>query len=173
MTILNALITPIIVILIGLLLIAIVVVIYAIFKTKRASVLIIDDEPEIIDHLREFLIEKNFDVRAVSTVEEAKILIYKENFDYVTVDLGMKTENSEYGKWGGIEIFNLLRERLQQIQESESYLRTKVLVLSGHSLEEIADAGFKGEARLMRQDFISKSDPNHNYILELLEKLGV
>lgn len=172
MSTLNFFLMPISISLILLLLVAIFMVVHVILKTKRASILVVDDEPEFCEHLKSFLVEKNFQVRVASTVEEAKRLINQEEFDYVTVDLMMKTENTQCGEWGGIEIFNLLKVKSEQLQESKSDVKMKIIVLSAYSLSDVAKE-YPREAYEMQKFFISKGDPNRNYILAVLEMLKV
>jgi CheY-like chemotaxis protein len=149
-----------------LLLAAVILLIKGILQMPRATVLLIDDNSEILANLGEFLKDKNYKVFEAETVEAAKDLIikHKEDINYVVIDLDMPPQNEEKYKnrWGGIEVFHFLKDQRS---------KAEAIILSAYTLTELAEDGFTQEANEMRNFFIPKN--NSNYILAVLDKLHI
>jgi putative nucleotidyltransferase with HDIG domain len=101
-----------------------------------SRILIVDDEPQILSLLEEFLTNLEYTVRAVADVEHALQLLQRESFDGVVTDLKMP-------KLGGLEL-------LRAIKRSHPLL--PVIMMTGYPSVETAVGAMKEGAA----DFITK-----------------
>lgn len=102
--------------------------------TDKAKILVVDDEPQIVSILKEFLSLKGFSVTGALSAEIALEILAKENFDCVLLDImmpGMK----------GNEAAKIIKNK---------YPSVKIIILTGFSnlaealsREKISDRVFK------------------------------
>lgn len=84
-----------------------------------SKILLVDDEPLVLEELQETLEFEGFDVQAVGSVAEALAACGAAHFDLVITDLKMPHQ-------GGLDLLRSLRD----IQDAP-----RVFVLSGHGAE--------------------------------------
>jgi CheY-like chemotaxis protein len=142
-------------------------VLQKIAESSRATVLLVDDDRNILYQLEDFLKERNYIVYTAQNVEDAKKLLNEKGAElhYITIDLQMPTSNEVYKKgdniWGGVEIFNLVKSEYKLI---------KPIILSAYQLQELRNDGFETEANEMSKYFVHKGESG-NYILSVLKML--
>lgn len=101
------------------------------------QLLIVDDEPEILDEMKEFLEEEGFMVDAVTSAKDALTVIkHKGNYSGLICDLKME----------GMDGFDLM-ESLLELEP-----KFGVIAMSGHATEEDINAAMT----LGCLDFIEK-----------------
>lgn len=86
-------------------------------------ILLVDDEPLVVEELQESLEFEGFDVIGVNSVAEALAACGKTNFDLIITDLKMPQQ-------GGLDLLRALRDMTD---------RPQVFVLSGHGAESNRD----------------------------------
>jgi CheY-like chemotaxis protein len=142
-------------------------VLHVIVKSQRATVLLIDDNKNILEQLRDFLKERNYLVYTAETVEEAKRLICEKGLEskYIVIDLEMPANEEKYIKggcsWGGVEIFNFVKSNFNLITP---------IIVSSYQLKKLRNDGFEKEADEMIKYFVYKDKAGH-YILSVLKML--
>lgn len=97
------------------------------------QLLVVDDEPEILESLGLLLEVFGYQVRTASSGREAWELFEKDSFDLVITDINMPKGN-------GLEL-------LQKIRQHPVRSQTPVLVISGHSeqnLDQLYSSGASG-----------------------------
>lgn len=87
---------------------------------ETISILLADDEPDIIDPLKEHLFIEGYEVKTVYDGEEAISSFFKDKYDLIILDLYMP-------KIDGFEVLRKIKS------DSPS---TKVIILSGHTFPE-------------------------------------
>ena len=85
-------------------------------EEKRSKILIVDDEPGIVDVLKEFLSGKGYDVVGASNGKEALEILKKWDADLILLDIIMP-------ELKGTEVARIVKDR---------YPNTKVIVLTGY-----------------------------------------
>lgn len=85
-------------------------------EEKKKKILVIDDEPDIINSVKRFLSMKNFDVRNANSGEEALRILESENFDIVLLDIIMHGIN-------GDAIAKIIKDK---------YPDTKIIIVTAH-----------------------------------------
>jgi len=122
----------------------------------KKSVLIVDDEEHIRNHLGEFLEEDGYMVYTASTIENAKQEIQNKELHYAIIDL--KLDNpSEYG---GIEVYKCVKENKPDVIP---------IILSAYFNEHVKEE-LKKEEKDIEPHYIFKGG-EQNYILAVLDKL--
>lgn len=98
--------------------------------------LVVDDEPQILDLLTEFLKSQGHSIRVAGNREQALDLLQQESFDVVLTDLKMP-------RLGGLELLQVIKL---------AYPVLPVIIITGYpSFEDAVEAMRKGAA-----DFITK-----------------
>jgi len=115
-------------------------------EEKKASILVVDDEPDVVCILRNFLARKGYTVSGASSGEKALEFLEKENADLVLLDIimpGMK----------GTEVAKIVREK---------YPNTKIVVATA----------FPRESEELSEDALMQAMVTKPFRLqELLKKL--
>ena len=115
-------------------------------EEKKASILVVDDEPDVVCVLRNFLSRKGYTVSGASSGEKALEFLEKENADLVLLDIimpGMK----------GTEVAKIVREK---------YPNTKIVVATA----------FPRESEELSEDALMQAMVTKPFRLqELLKKL--
>lgn len=96
-------------------------------KEKKERILIVDDEPDIVDTLKHFILTRGYDVISAFSGEEALEILNKERVDLVLLDFmlpGIK----------GDEVARIIKEKYPSI---------KLIVITGYPEESEALAGSK------------------------------
>jgi EAL domain-containing protein (putative c-di-GMP-specific phosphodiesterase class I) len=96
--------------------------------TERKRVLVLDDEPQTLSLLIDYLRSPQIDLVGCSELEAAECLMDREPFDVLVTDL-------EVSALGGLEGIRLIRH------VSCHFPRTSVIVFSGHINREVRDRG--------------------------------
>lgn len=129
-------------------------------------VLIVDDEPHILDDLGTALRQQNCKVETASSVEQARKLVSTETFDWAVIDLNLDVTS---GGYGGIELYKLARQ-----------LRLKSVILSAYPFEQVDEQLKKSSTQREAEDILREIACNYiykgeqlNYIEAILAKLGV
>jgi CheY-like chemotaxis protein len=87
---------------------------------ETISILLADDEPDIIDPLKEHLFIEGYDVKTAFDGEEAISLMSKSKFDVIILDLYMP-------KIDGFDVLKAIKKTAPS---------TKVIILTGHAFPE-------------------------------------
>ena len=94
-------------------------------------ILVVDDDAQIVDSLREYLASFGYDVEVASELEEAKALIVRRDYDVIITDLRLSRTG-----FSGLEIIKQIRTSSRKAQ---------VVVLTGHAWPELeAEASTHG-----------------------------
>ena len=88
------------------------------------SILIVDDEPDIIKLISDILSELSFNIIKASTVNEALDCIEKKSFDIALLDVSL-----DETKRDGVFLLKTIKDKLPEIQ---------VIMMSGHANIQIA-----------------------------------
>lgn len=118
------------------------------FAKKNASILVIDDEDELRNLLKEILISNNYRVKVAANGAAALSLIESETFDLIISDVMMPV-------MGGAQ----LREELET-----RGLKPKILFLSGYSEQTLFDHFNENQVQFLEKPFSTAS---------LLEKIAL
>lgn len=96
---------------------------------KKKKLLIVDDEPDLLDIFSEILESENFDVTKANCGEEAIVKIKNEKFDFIISDHNM-------GEVSGKDLLNFV---------NDSKINTPFILVSGESLEGLSFYNSNGE----------------------------
>ena len=88
------------------------------------SILIVDDEPDIIKLISDILSELSFNIIKASTVKEALDFIENRSFDIALLDVSL-----DETKRDGVFLLKTIKEKLPE---------TQVIMMSGHANIQIA-----------------------------------
>ena len=88
------------------------------------SILIVDDEPDIIKLISDILSELSFNIIKASTVKEAVDCIENKSFDIALLDVSL-----DETKRDGVFLLKTIKDKLPEIQ---------VIMMSGHANIQIA-----------------------------------
>ena len=88
------------------------------------SILIVDDEPDIIKLISDILSELSFNIIKASTVKEAVDCIENKSFDIALLDVSL-----DETKRDGVFLLKTIKEKLPE---------TQVIMMSGHANIQIA-----------------------------------
>lgn len=104
---------------------------------QKAKIILVDDEPEILEMLEGLLKSEGYDVWCTQSGTEAIELFKQKNADVVVTDIRMPGMD-------GLEV-------LRRVKAMDS--RVEVVVLTGHASVEIAISAFKNDGAF---DFLTK-----------------
>lgn len=103
--------------------------------TKQHRVLLVDDRPENLVFLRDYLQNKGFEIVLSLSGEEALAQLNHQSFAMVLLDLEMP-------ELSGLEV-------LQRIRATPSLNTTPVAILTAHPAEDVEDDCFEAGAQLV------------------------
>lgn len=122
---------------------------------ERGKVLVIEDEQEWQNDLREYLAEAGYHVEICDNLETALQKVIKEQFHFITLDMRLSKEMdpSKFEGWSILEIVKKLRT--QDI--------TPVMVITGHETDyerlknkkEVESLFLMGKGEFNREEFIA------------------
>ena len=119
-------------------------------STEHQKILVVDDEPDILNLLDNLFTHKGFSVTTINNGELALKLLKRDEFGVVLTDLKMPGMS-------GIELLGMIKE-ISPI--------TEVIVITGHgTIESAVDAVKKGA-----YDYISKPI-NNDYLLLIIDRI--
>lgn len=135
-------------------------------EDKKARILVVDDEPEIVNVLKEFLSLKGYAVTGASSGEEALSVLEKEKADLILLDIRMPGLK-------GTEVAKIIKDK---------YPSVKIIILTGFPTdsenllkENILEGLFVKPVRL--QELYNKLSetltPKEESILDLKRKKGI
>ena len=127
----------------------------------KGKILIIEDDINWQEDLKEYLEIDGFFVKVVSDLETAIITVNKERFHFITVDMELNPDASniikpeEYEGWGVLEEIKKLR--IQDI--------TPVMVITGHGVDYNL---FKKLKKVEALFFMEKGEFDKQKFLEII-----
>jgi CheY-like chemotaxis protein len=131
------------------------------------KILIVDDEPHILENLANELTAEQCAVYTSPSIEKAQEIILKYELNYAIIDLKLLDFTSSFG---GIEVFKFLKQKQPKV---------KSIILSAFHLDDVekqlkrqssSPDEIEGILSEIKVDYIYKGDQK-NYIDAVLEKL--
>ena len=121
-------------------------------EMENGNILVVDDNPSILKLFSRLLAQEPFNVCTAGTIEEAKLLLARQQFDVVFTDLFLPDGN-------GMDLVNLI---------TKSYPELSVVVMTGQATIELAVEAMKAGAF----DFLVKPF-EHLDLVSLIAKRAV
>lgn len=143
-----------------------------VIKNKKGIVLLVDDDPLILDSLSEFLQERGYRIRrAKNFLEACAIVSCEKKLDYAIVDLDLDdSKTRKEREYLGLEVIKNLRNKFSSV---------KILPFSGYEFEEVQEVfnqpmqdGEKITQSLIKEiksNYIKKSE---DHLLRILDHLS-
>lgn len=137
--------------------------------------LLVEDEPEMAEEIKELLTSLGHDYVHVSTQKEALAVVERGGFCYVLLDLQIKVDEDSIRARveAGQTLLELLRKRFPERNAHDEH-RLPVLVMSGHAKEHsyVVRAFQAGASDFLRKPFSENEPPVGARIRDGLRRSG-
>ncbi|MBN2326969.1 MAG: response regulator [Candidatus Omnitrophica bacterium] len=117
---------------------------------NEKTILIVDDEPEIVDFLSMALEDEGFHVETASDGSEALQSIQNHKPDLISLDLVMP-------KYPGSWLYH-------QLKKNKEWSNIPVLIVTGHAHDEQGKADFDELSLLVGGNHLEKPIKSHDYV---------
>ncbi len=125
----------------------------------QKTVLVVDDEPDVVRYLRMALLDAGFNVETAANGEEGLAKVKEHRPDLISLDLVMP-------KHSGARFF-------RELQKNKEYKDIPVLIVTGHAHDELGKADLEELTMSGPGIYLEKPVKPHNYISAVKQLLGM
>lgn len=127
------------------------------------TVLVVDDEPDVLDFLQSALEDAGFEVLTASDGLEAIEMLKSHKVDFISLDLVMPNKSGA--------------RCLYEIRKNKEWSRIPVVVVTGHARDELGRSDFeeifKGKTISGPQIYLEKPVKARDYVNMVKRQLGI
>ncbi len=131
--------------------------------TIGKTVLVVDDEPDVLDFLESALEDEGFTVLTASDGNEAIEILKSHKVDFISLDLVMPNKSGA--------------RCLYEIRKNKEWSRIPVVVVTGHARDELGRSEFeeifKGKTISGPQTYLEKPVKAKDYVNMVKRQMGI